>query len=206
MSASGVNVGVLHSKKIVHFLDKALRFILLRPTVKIYNVTFRISPPQKKKPIINADYSHKLSSFEHNWVRITWGRLINSRTAFFGVSSLSIIRATAVKTGIFTLYFWANAITAPAVDTPSATYETWTLRNHKTQFFTNIRSSNLSTWFIELRISSSFSPNPRRTPTILFLERFTKHVSMMSPVPDKPVMVVGFAPIFKNGLEENFVR
>ena len=51
----------------------------------------------------------------------TWGRFINSITALFGVNSLSIIRATAVKTGILTLYFWANAMTAPAVDTPSAT-------------------------------------------------------------------------------------
>ena len=51
----------------------------------------------------------------------TWGRFINSITALFGVNSLSIIRATAVKTGILTLYFWANAMTAPAADTPSAT-------------------------------------------------------------------------------------
>ena len=54
-----------------------------------------------------------------------------------------------------------------------------------------------STWFMELSISSSFSPDPRRTPTVLFLERFTKHVSMMSPVPDRPVIVAGLAPIFK---------
>lgn len=54
----------------------------------------------------------------------------------------------------------------------------------------------LHTWFIELMILSSFSPEPRRSPTVLFRERLTKHVSMMSPDPDKPERVVGFAPIF----------
>lgn len=54
----------------------------------------------------------------------------------------------------------------------------------------------LQTWFIEFMISSSFSPEPRRSPTFLFRERLTKHVSMMSPEPDKPERVVGFAPIF----------
>ena len=62
-------------------------------------------------------------------IRSTWGRPINSRTALFGVSSLSMIRATAVKTGILTLYFCAKAITAPAVDTPSATYKMHHLGN-----------------------------------------------------------------------------
>lgn len=45
-------------------------------------------------------------------------------------------------------------------------------------------------------ILSSFSPEPRRSPTVLFRERLTKHVSMMSPDPDRPERVVGFAPIF----------
>ena len=49
---------------------------------------------------------------------------------------------------------------------------------------------------MELSISSSFSPDPRRTPTVLFLERLTKHVSIMSPVPDKPVSVADLAPIY----------
>lgn len=44
-------------------------------------------------------------------------------------------------------------------------------------------------------MSSSFSPEPKRTPTVRFLDRLTKHVSIMSPVPDRPVIVVGFAPI-----------
>lgn len=47
-------------------------------------------------------------------------------------------------------------------------------------------------------ISSSVSPEPNRTPTVLFLERLTKHVSIMSPVPDKPDIVVDLAPIFVN--------
>lgn len=51
---------------------------------------------------------------------------------------------------------------------------------------------------MEFSISSSCSPDPRRTPTVLFLERLTKHVSIMSPVPDRPVIVAGLAPIFKN--------
>ena len=53
---------------------------------------------------------------------------------------------------------------------------------------------------------SSFSPDPSRTPTVLFLERFTKHVSIMSPVPDRPVIVVGFAPIFKKQFEGRETR
>jgi len=52
-------------------------------------------------------------------------------------------------------------------------------------------------------MSSSVSPDPNLTPTVRFLERFTKHVSIMSPVPDKPVMVVGFAPIFSHTRQKN---
>lgn len=55
---------------------------------------------------------------------------------------------------------------------------------------------------MELSMSSSFSPDPRRTPTVPFLERFTKHVSIMSPIPDRPVIVVGFAPIFRRKIGE----
>lgn len=59
---------------------------------------------------------------------------------------------------------------------------------------------------MELSISSRFSPDPRRTPTVRFLERLTKHVSIMSPVPDKPVIVVDFAPIFiENREEQNMI-
>lgn len=59
---------------------------------------------------------------------------------------------------------------------------------------------------MELSISSRFSPDPRRTPTVRFLERLTKHVSIMSPVPDKPVIVVDFAPIFiENRKEQNMI-
>lgn len=54
------------------------------------------------------------------------------------------------------------------------------------------------TWFMDESISSSVSPEPNRTPTVLFLERLTKHVSIMSPVPDKPDIVVDLAPIFVN--------
>lgn len=66
-------------------------------------------------------YESKLKKLIVHKRMYTCGRFINSRTAFCGVNSLSIILATAVKTGILTLYFCANAITAPAVDTPSAT-------------------------------------------------------------------------------------
>lgn len=55
---------------------------------------------------------------------------------------------------------------------------------------------------MELSMSSSFSPDPRRTPTVLFLERFTKQVSIISPIPDRPVIVVGFAPIFRRKFGE----
>eukprot|EP01018_Ginkgo_biloba_P004503 Gb_40057 [translate_table: standard] len=49
---------------------------------------------------------------------------------------------------------------------------------------------------MDARMSSSFSPDPSLTPTLLFLESLTKHVSIISPVPDKPVRVVALAPIF----------
>lgn len=59
---------------------------------------------------------------------------------------------------------------------------------------------------MDRRISSRFSPDPRRTPTVRFLERLTKHVSMMSPVPDRPVIVVDFAPIFiEKRAEQNMI-
>lgn len=59
---------------------------------------------------------------------------------------------------------------------------------------------------MELNISSRFSPDPSRTPTVLFRERLTKHVSIMSPVPERPVIVVGFAPIFKKILKVKVIR
>mmetsp|Transcript_3990 Transcript_3990/g.10191 ORF Transcript_3990/g.10191 Transcript_3990/m.10191 type:complete len:223 (+) Transcript_3990:1121-1789(+) len=43
-------------------------------------------------------------------------------------------------------------------------------------------------------MSSSFSPFPSLTPTVLFLERLTKDVSMMSPMPATLVMVDASAP------------
>ena len=55
-------------------------------------------------------------------LRLTWGKLMSSITAFFGVSCPSSICATAVSTGICTLYLRARAMTAPAVATPSATW------------------------------------------------------------------------------------
>ena len=44
-------------------------------------------------------------------------------------------------------------------------------------------------------MSSRDSPLPSRTPTVRLRDRFTKHVSMMSPVPDSPASVSGLAPI-----------
>ena len=45
-------------------------------------------------------------------------------------------------------------------------------------------------------MSLSDSPAPSLTPTVRFLERFTKQVSIISPVPDSPARVVDFAPIY----------
>mmetsp|Transcript_30526 Transcript_30526/g.75882 ORF Transcript_30526/g.75882 Transcript_30526/m.75882 type:complete len:232 (-) Transcript_30526:313-1008(-) len=45
------------------------------------------------------------------------------------------------------------------------------------------------------RMDSRLSPLPSRTPTVRLRLRFTKHVSMMSPVPDSPDSVSGLAPI-----------
>jgi hypothetical protein len=61
--------------------------------------------------------------------------------------------------------------------------------------FSGLSAQTKPTWFIELKISSSFSPAPRRKPTVLFLDRLTKQVSIMSPDPDKPDKVVAFPPI-----------
>ena len=44
-------------------------------------------------------------------------------------------------------------------------------------------------------MSSSFSPDPRRTPTERLRDRLTKQVSMMSPVPESPAKVADLAPI-----------
>lgn len=45
-----------------------------------------------------------------------------------------------------------------------------------------------------LRMSSSFSPRPRRTPTVLFLLKGPKHVRNVSPTPLSPASVTGEAP------------
>ena len=43
---------------------------------------------------------------------------------------------------------------------------------------------------IDSRMSASFSPRPIRTPTLRLREAGPKHVSMRSPIPDRPFTVV----------------
>eukprot|EP00958_Prasinococcus_capsulatus_P012037 scaffold1200_cov383-Prasinococcus_capsulatus_cf.AAC.12 len=107
------------------------------------------------------------------------GSAISSMTASRGdrcaalasSDSPSRIRATAVSTGKDTRYFRAKLTTTPAVATPSATSP------------------------IDAKIALSFSPCPSRTPTVRFLDRETKHVSITSPTPEGPASVAVFAPI-----------
>ena len=81
------------------------------------------------------------------------GSIIISYTASRGEIFPATTVATAVRTGRDTRYSCARASTDDAVATPSATCDD------------------------EARMSSSFSPLPSLTPTVLFRERFTKHVS-----------------------------
>ena len=53
----------------------------------------------------------------------------------------------------------------------------------------------LLTCVMDDKISSRLSPLPSRTPTVRFLDRFTKEVSMISPTPAIPVIVDASAPI-----------
>lgn len=48
--------------------------------------------------------------------------------------------------------------------------------------------------FMDAVMSSSFSPLPRRTPTVRLRDRSPVHVSTMSPMPDRPAKVSGLAP------------
>mmetsp|Transcript_37036 Transcript_37036/g.42256 ORF Transcript_37036/g.42256 Transcript_37036/m.42256 type:complete len:238 (-) Transcript_37036:554-1267(-) len=55
-------------------------------------------------------------------------------------------------------------------------------------------STPSATSVVEARMSSIVSPFPSRYPNFLFLDNGPKHVPKVSPTPDKPARVLGFAP------------
>mmetsp|Transcript_9270 Transcript_9270/g.27950 ORF Transcript_9270/g.27950 Transcript_9270/m.27950 type:complete len:225 (-) Transcript_9270:922-1596(-) len=55
-------------------------------------------------------------------------------------------------------------------------------------------STPSATSVVEARISSTFSPFPRRYPNFRFRERGPKQVPNVSPTPDNPASVLGLAP------------
>mmetsp|Transcript_12980 Transcript_12980/g.36572 ORF Transcript_12980/g.36572 Transcript_12980/m.36572 type:complete len:304 (+) Transcript_12980:117-1028(+) len=117
-----------------------------------------------------------LLGFSSSKFSICIGMFIRSSKPSNGVLLPSRILAIPNRMGYFKSKryplhsFSINRTTARAVSTPSATS------------------------LVDAKISSIVSPFPRRYPNFRFLDRGPKHVPNVSPTPDKPAIVLDFAP------------